>query len=238
MNDIAQSANKRDRLAAIVAPRVSAIPEARRHSLRVSRWRRWLVWGSGGILASVAVGLAFQTLRFLPVDLRFAHIGTQGTRITIESPKLVGYRKDGRPYELRARLGVQDMAKPDVFELEQLEVRIESDNDGVVILTAGKGLYDAKNDHADLSAAARIRDGKHYDMRSESAAVDFRANVVTSDRPTTLTLDKAVVTAQSVEFSQNERRASFSGSVHSTFPGDAEDEASAGPLAPTERPSP
>lgn len=232
MNDVAQSTNRRDRLATIVVPRVDAIPQARRHSLRVSRLRRWIVWGCAAISAVILVGLAFQTLRFLPADLRFARIAMQGTRITIESPKLVGYRKDGRPYELRARTGIQDMAKPDVFELEQLEVRIEGKNDAVVTLSAATGIYDAKNDHADLSGGVRIRDDKQYDMRLESAAMDFRANVMTSDRPVTLTLDGGEITALAVEFAQNERRATFMGSVHSVFYGES-DEAGADPTAPS-----
>lgn len=227
MNDASPPSDRRDRLASIFAPRRVAIPQARRHSLRVARLRRWLLWGSGAILAAVAIGVALHSLRFLPADLRFARIAMQGTRITIETPKLVGYRKDGRPYELRARVGVQDLAKPDVFELEQLEVHIQSDNESNVVLTAEKGVYDAKKDRADLSGGAHVYDGKHYDLRTEAAVIDFRGNIVTSDHATRLTLDRSVVTAQSVEFSQNERRATFSGAVHTTLPGDDDETAGA-----------
>ncbi|MBU3889363.1 LPS export ABC transporter periplasmic protein LptC [Methylosinus sporium] len=227
MNDASPPTDRRDRLASIIAPRRDAIPQARRHSQRVARLRRWLLWGSGAIIAAVAVGVAFHSLRFLPADLRFSRIATEGTRITIESPKLVGYRKDGRPYELRARTGVQDIAKPDVFELERLEVRIQSDNESNVVLTAEKGLYDAKKDRANLSGGAHLYDGKHYDLRTDAAVIDFRGNIVTSDQPTRLTLDKSIVTARSVEFSQNERRATFSGAVHTTLPGDDDAETGA-----------
>jgi lipopolysaccharide export system protein LptC len=222
MNDAARSTG-RDRLAAFVAPRVDAIPAARRHSLRVGRLRRWLVWGAGAILATVAAGVALQSLQFLPADLRFAHVAMQGTRITIESPKLVGYRKDGRPFELRARFGIQDIAKPDLFELEQLEVRIQGDNESVVTLEAGKGLYDAKANRADLTGGAHLHDGQHYDMKTEAAVIDFSNNIVTSDQKTTLTLDRATVVSNAVEFAQMERRATFTGDVHSTFPGDQDE---------------
>lgn len=232
MNDAAPPTDRRDRLASIVAPRRDAIPQARRHSMRVARLRRWLLWGSGVILGAVAIGVAFHSLRFLPADLRFARIAMQGTRITIETPKLVGYRKDGRPYELRARVGVQDIAKPDVFELEQLEVHIQSDNDSNVVLTAEKGVYDAKKDYAYLSGGARIFDSKHYDMSSEAAVIDFRGSIVTSDRPTKLTLDRSIVMSQAVEFSHNERRATFTGGVHTTLPGDDEAEAGAAEGSP------
>lgn len=223
MNNIVRSTDTRDRLASITAPRVDAIPQARRHTLRVAKLRRLIIWGCGAIAAAIIVALAFESLRFLPGDLSFARVALQGTRITIDSPKLVGYRKDGHPYELRARTGVQDISTPDVFELEELEVRIASDTGSAVTLTAANGLYNAKNDHADLSGGARIRNGKHYDLRMDAAAVDFKANVMTSDRPSTLTLDGGEITANSVEFSQNDRRATFVGSVHSVLHGEADD---------------
>ena len=59
-------------------------------------------------LGIVGLGLLISSLRFLPVDLSLARVALKGTRIVIESPKLVGYRKDGRPYEVRARVGTQD----------------------------------------------------------------------------------------------------------------------------------
>ncbi len=213
------------RLNSIVAPRESSFPQALRHTARVTRLRRATLWGSGIIVTVVGVIIAFQTLRFLPVDLRFSHIGLNGTRITIQSPKLVGYRQDGRPYELRARLGVQDMSKPDLFELEDLAVRLETGNDSAVLLEAGEGLYDAKKDRADLNNAVRIHDDKNFDLRLESGVMDFKANTLTSDRSATLTLDGGEVVADSVKFSQADRQATFIGHVHSVLYGETGDDA-------------
>jgi lipopolysaccharide export system protein LptC len=110
-------ARGRDRLAALTARRESAFPDALRHTARVTRLRRWLLWGAGGTMALVGIGLAASSLRFLPIDLNLSRVALKGTRIVIETPKLVGYRKDGKPYEIRARVGVQDIATPDVFDL-------------------------------------------------------------------------------------------------------------------------
>lgn len=232
MNDAAQRTDKRDRFGAIGVRRASAIPEARRHSTRVLRLRRWILWCCATILGVVVIGIALQSFRFLPVDWRLARIGLNGSRIIIESPKLVGYRKDGRPYELRARQGVQDMAAPNIFELEMLEVRVENDNGAVTVLSAAKGVYDSKRNYADLTGGVRIYDDNRYDMRFESAAMDFHANIMTSDRPVTLTLEQAEVAAQSVELAQIERRATFTGAVHSVFRGEDDDASAAQPAQP------
>lgn len=212
----------RDRLAALTAGRESAFPEALRHTARVTRLRRAILWGAGGMVALVLLGLAVSSLRLLPVDLNLARVALKGTRIVIESPKLVGYRKDGRPYEVRARVGVQDISTPDVFELEGLDVRVETRGSSAVTLTAAKGVYKARNDRADMSGGVTIRDDKSFDMRMEAAAMDFKASVMTSDTPVTLKIDGGEVVADRVEFAQKERRATFSGNVRSVLYGEGD----------------
>jgi lipopolysaccharide export system protein LptC len=216
--------SSRSRLGSILAPREDAFPAALRHTARVARLRRLTLWGSGMIVAIVGVIILFQMLRFLPVDLRFSHIGLKGSRITIETPRLVGYRQDGRPYALKARLGIQDMSKPDLFELENLEVRLETSGESAVLLEAGHGLYDAKKDRADLTEAVRIHDGKNFDLLLQSGVMDFKASTLTSDRPAKLKLDGGEVASNAAEFSQTERRATFTGDVHSVLYGEADDD--------------
>ncbi|KAF2991098.1 hypothetical protein MJC1_01830 [Methylocystis sp. MJC1] len=210
----------RDRLAALTARRESAFPEALRHTARVTRLRRWILWGVGGTVGLVALGLVASSLRFLPIDLSLSRIALKGTRIVIETPKLVGYRKDGKPYEIRARVGVQDITTPELFNLDGLDVRVETEGVAPVVLTAAKALYSAKDDRADMSGGVAIFDKKNFDMRMESAAMDFRASMMTSDKPVTLKIDGGQVVADSVEFAQKERRASFSGNVRSVLYGE------------------
>ncbi|MCC3244976.1 LPS export ABC transporter periplasmic protein LptC [Methylocystis sp. WRRC1] len=212
----------RSRLGALAAPRESAFPEALRHTARVTRLRRWMLWGAGGVVALVGLGLLIGSLSFLPVDLNLARVALKGTRIVIETPKLVGYRKDGRPYEVRARVGVQDIAKPDIFELEGLDVRVENTQDNSIVLTAEKGVYSTKSDYADLSGGVTIRDDKNFDMRLDSASMDFKSSVMKSDKPVTLRIDGGEVVAKSVEFVQKERRATFVGDVHSVLYGEGD----------------
>jgi len=216
-------ATGRDRLGALGAPRASAIPEARRHTARVARLRRWIVWGAGSIVGLVLLGVGFHSLRFLPMDLGFARIALNGTRITIETPRLVGYRKDGRPYEIKARVGVQDIKAPDKFELEGLDVRIAESGDNAINMFAEKGFYDAKRERADLSGGVRINDDRNFDMRLDSAAMDFKASMMTSDKPVTLKFLGGEVAAKTVEFAQKERHATFAGEVKTVLYGEKEE---------------
>jgi len=171
--------------------------------------------------ATIFLVAAYKSLRLLPIDLRFAQIGLDGSRITIKTPKLVGYRQDGRPYELTAQFGVQDMTKPDVFELSRVDVRLESGPGEAVLLTSGAAVYNAKADRADLSDSVHIRNEKGFDLALKSAVMNFKASVLTSDEPAILKLDNTTVTADAVEFSQKEQRATFAGHVHTVIEGDA-----------------
>lgn len=215
------SQGSRDRLASFGAPRANAIPAAKLHSTRVAKLKRGIVWGVGTLVAAIVLVAAYESLRLLPIDLRFAQIGLDGSRITIKTPKLVGYRQDGKPYQLTAQVGVQDMATPDVFELSSANVRLESGPGDAVLLTAGLALYNAKTDRADLSDGVRIYKDNSFDLALNRAVMDFKANVLTSDQPATLKLDKITITADAAEFSQNERRGAFTGHVHTVIEGDA-----------------
>ncbi len=217
-----------DRLAVFGAPRQSQIPVAMRHSQRVARLRRGIVWGVGGIVAICGVFLAYHFISHLAVDLRFASIGFQGARITIEKPRLVGYQKDGRAYELKARVGVQDIHKPDIFELQGLEARLDTGRGLPVLLTSAAAVYDGKQDRAELSSGVRISDEKNYDLRLENATMDFKASTLKSQRPSTLKLECCDVAGKSVELAQAESRLTFTGAVHSTFHGQATEPEAAG----------
>ena len=209
-----------NRLGSIGAPRENAFPAALRHTTRVARLRWFMLWGVGGIVTVVVIVVGFQFVQFLPIDLRFAHIALKGSRITIDSPKLVGYRPDGRPYELRAKVGVQDMSTPDLFELEELNVHLDSGPDQAVLLKAATGVYDSKKDRADLAGGVRIYDDKSYELQLASANMDFKKSTLTSSQPGTLNLNGGKIWGNSVEIVQGERRLTFIGDVHSVLYGE------------------
>ena len=156
----------------------------------------------------------------------------KGSHIVIDSPKLVGYQKDGRPYEVRAKTGVQDIAAPDTIDLDSVEVRIENNANSAITLQAPKGLYSTKGDRADMTGGVIIRDPKKFDMRLESAVMDFKTSKMKSDKPTILKLEGGEISSKAVEFSQKDSHATFSGGVHSTLYGEGAEPANAFHAAP------
>ena len=66
-----------------------------------------------------------------------------GTKITMEAPRLAGFTRDARPYELTARAAAQDLTKPDMLELKDIHAKMEMQEQHVEI-KAASGLYDTK----------------------------------------------------------------------------------------------
>ena len=62
----------------------------------------------------------------LPIDA--GRLVISGTKITMEAPKLSGYTKDRRWYELTANAAAQDITKPDLIELNEIRAKIEAED--------------------------------------------------------------------------------------------------------------
>src|ERR1700744_6194851 len=91
----------RDRLTVAGGPDMAAFVSAGRHSGRVRLLRRAII-----IFCSVTVTLGAIVIFFDPFS-RLAHlsiggVGLHGTKITIDTPRLTGKRRNGMPYEVRA----------------------------------------------------------------------------------------------------------------------------------------
>src|ERR1041385_5553447 len=73
-------------------------------------------------------------------------LAVQGSKITMELPRIAGFTRDQRAYELNAETAVQDIAKPDLVELQNLRAKMEMQDKDVVQLTANSGTYNTKAD--------------------------------------------------------------------------------------------
>ena len=59
-------------------------------------------------------------------------LAVQGSKITMELPRIAGVTRDKRAYELTAETAVQDITKPDIVELQNLRAKMEMQDTDVV----------------------------------------------------------------------------------------------------------
>jgi lipopolysaccharide export system protein LptC len=177
---------------------------ARRHSLFVRVMRI-------GLPLAVIIGLTALVLfsYFKPMQIfdklpgLSGNLGIQGSKITMQLPKIAGFTRDSRAYELTAENAVQDIATPDLIELQNLRAKMEMQDKDVVNLTAKAGTYNTKGDKIVLRDQIVVTSGQGYSARLREAAVDMKGGNVTSEQPVEVTLPNGLLTSNGMEITES-----------------------------------
>ena len=205
----------------LTAARVREHARARRHTRLVRTMRRTIPFGAGlAIVAYVALG-ALNPLAKLNAAVTLGPLSVSGTKVTMENPRLTGYRKEGRPYEVTAAAALQDVRKPTLLELRAMRGRLATDdNGGVARIEARSGLFDTAKELLDLKDDIRLWTESGQEMRLRSAAVDFKAGTVRSKEPVAVAFPEGSIEAESLEVGDNGRAVAFVGRVRAVFSGE------------------
>lgn len=198
------------------AERSQAFRAAGRHSSRVVFLRRAIflsaVVGLGGL---IWVGL-FNPFAAPVPNVSIKGTNLDGTRVTMEQPRLAGYRKDGRPYEVNANSGVQDIRQPNLIELNNLDAKIGMADQSTVRVVSTAGLYDSLREVMDFSKPVRIK-STSYDIDMKSAKMDFKTGTVATEQDVKVVLSGGEILADRMNILDNGQNIVFQGGVRSTF---------------------
>lgn len=199
-----------------------AILAARRHTTAVKFLKRGIVVGAVlgmGFLFAVAVIDPFSNV---PGNFSLASASLSGTRITMELPKMNGFRKDGKPYQVRARSGVQDVRHPKIIELNEIEARIQVEETNSVSVIAPSGMFDSG---ADLLKMQTRQSGEMITLNStsgfsvllKSADVNLKAGSLVSNEAVSVRMPNGTIASDSVVVGDGGKSIIFTGNVRSLF---------------------
>jgi lipopolysaccharide export system protein LptC len=148
-------------------------------------------------------------------NVQVGAVSMSGSKITMESPKLSGFRKDQKAYVVTAREAVQDIRTPTVVELNQLVGRLEQDRGSYARVTSDWGRFDQSAELLDLKGNVKIRtdDGNEVDMLS--AKIEMKSGRVVSTEPVDVRSKSGTVSANRVELKDNAKIIIFEGNVRS-----------------------
>ncbi|MBB4196967.1 LPS export ABC transporter periplasmic protein LptC [Rhodoblastus sphagnicola] len=205
-----------DGLPDVPAHRQQAFVAASRHSRRV-RLVRLAIVGSAVLGVIVLIGSSFFRAPETPgAHLQLDKLGLSGDKITMENPKLTGVRRDGRPFEVTARSGVQNPRDPSRMELTALDAKLRMTDEGDTRVVGDRGSYDSNGQTLLLSGHVRITSGS-YNLAMDRALMNFKTNAMSSNDPVLLTFADGSISADSIAMSDNGAQLSFIGNVQSTF---------------------
>jgi lipopolysaccharide export system protein LptC len=137
----------------------------------------------------------------------------KGKKVTMQQPRLTGYTVDSRPYEFTANSADQDITKPDLMDLHQIQAKIELEDKSMVNLTSNAGTYDMKTEMLTLADNIHVVSSNGYEARLSEAAVDVHKGTIISDKPVWVKLTGSVIDGKNLEVLDSGNVIRFSGGV-------------------------
>ena len=190
---------------------------ARRHSRHV----RWLRVGVPAIIAAalfvVVVVNYMPTIGAFHIPTELGTLVIKGTKVTMQQPKMSGYTADSRPYQFTAKTAEQDITKPDLMELHQIEASIKMPDDSSVNVVSDSGLYNVKTEMLTLNDTVHVVSTSGYEVRLNQAVIDVHKGNVVSDQPVWVKLTNGEVNAKRMEVLDGGSIIRFSGGVSTTL---------------------
>jgi lipopolysaccharide export system protein LptC len=205
-----------------VAPRrddnVAVFRGATRHSRHVRILRIAIPIGIALCLLVIVIATFFNPLRFLyklPKDMGTLVIS--GTKITMQQPRLSGFTRDARGYDVSASAAAQDLTKPNMVELKDIRARLDMQDKSEVQLSAATGFYDTKAEILTLGQNIILSSSTGYEGRLSEAIVDIRKGYIVSEKPVEVKLLKGMLNANRLEVIDSGDLLRFGGGVAMTL---------------------
>ena len=157
----------------------------------------------------------FNPFRLLMPKLPVAidNLVVSGTKITMENPHLAGFSADRRPYELRAKAAIQDLANPDHVELRTLRAKVMMEDRSTVTLDARTGFFDSKQQVLELKKDIFLQSSTGYEAKLSQAMMDVNKGQVTSDEPVDVKLLNGTLVADRLKILNSGEVVRFEGNV-------------------------
>jgi len=197
---------------------VRAFRVARRHSRAVRILRV-------AVPLAVVVGFIgiflityFNPLRMLarlPIDA--GNLVVSGTKITMEQPRLSGFTRDERAYELSADAAKQDLTKPDLIELHNIRAKVQMQDKSTMEMSATAGIYDSKAETLKLDQNIVLSSSTGYRGQLSEAQIDIRKGYVVSERPVAMEMLQGTLKANRLEIIDSGDLVRFDGGVALTL---------------------
>lgn len=197
--------------------RAAAIKAASRHTARVRFLKRAIVTGAVLGVSMIGMVVFFNPFRHLPGSVSIAGVGVNGTKITMDSPKIAGVQQGGGPYEIKAKAGIQDITVPSVIELAGVDAKVGMADRTTTRIQSKNGVYDSKADTMSLKGDVRIANSSGYVFNLQSALMNFRSGVFTSHERLTVDLKGGAISADDMAITNNGHVIAFRGNIASSF---------------------
>jgi lipopolysaccharide export system protein LptC len=187
---------------------------AMRHSRRVRTLRVAIPVIIALMLGSIWFMSWLDPLRILvrlPTDS--GKLVISGTKLTMQAPKLNGYTRDGRWYELTADSAAQDITKPNLVELHDVRAKIEAEDKSLMNVSAADGIFDRKSGVLTLGRDILLNSTNGYAVHLIEAVIDTGSGDIVSNKPVEVQMLQGTLNAKRVQVTKAGNLIQFGGGV-------------------------
>lgn len=192
--------------------RSQAFAAAHRHS-RIVRWLRRLL----PVITMVVVGIyVFSIMRTAGVGGDIASLTLPRilpTDLAMQNPHYEGYAEDGSMYKVKADLARPNLKTPNLVELEGITAELIDNQKQNTVLKATRGLFDNNKSILNLNDGINITGDNGLKAKLQSAVVNSKTNVITSDQPVEVEFPAGSVRSDKLRLKQKVKHATFINNV-------------------------
>jgi len=190
------------------------VHRASRHSRLVRLLRIGIPTAIGFLIAALAA-LAWLNPASVLLDLPASagKVVISGTKFIMEAPRMSGYTRDGRKYQVTAEAAAQDIMKPDILELNSIRGKLDAADGTAINLTAVSGVYDQKSEMLSLAQRIVVKSSSGYEAHLSEALVDTRKGRIESNKAVEVQFPQGVLNANGMQVTDNNELIRFTNGV-------------------------
>ncbi len=187
---------------------------AHRHSRRVRLLRVTIpIVLVIGVVVTILV-VYYNPLRILvALPASIGRLTFSGTKVTMTEPKLAGFTRDERRYELIAVAAAQDVTKMDVVNFEEPRASLEMADGSTVNLRAMIGKFDRKANLLTLRRDIVLTSTSGYEAHLSQAVVDVKNGNIISEEPVEVMSQQGTLRGNRLEIMKSDEIVRFDGGV-------------------------
>jgi len=178
---------------------------AKRHSRRVRLLRVGLPAAAVVFCVALALISWLNPLRLvlarLPISV--GDVVVSGTKIKMQNPKLSGFTRDKRRYDIVAGAAAQDLTRPGFIELRDITATMEMREKSTTRLVAQEGLFDTKKEELKLERDIVVTSSNGQEAYLEEAVIDTKNGNVVSEKPVHMKMPNGTVKGNRFELTNS-----------------------------------
>ncbi len=189
--------------------------EALKHSSKVKFWK--IAFPIIAIVLVLGIIGAFVLNSLKVPDVSVENINLSDGKLVMENPKLNGFDKNKRPYNLTATKAIQDVSNPNQVELQEILAELPMDEKITATITAGNGVYDADAKTLILKETVNLVTSSGMVLNLQDANVDIGNSIMHTNNPINGTSAQADISSNAMMIEDGGNKLIFEGRVRMTL---------------------